>query len=190
MSQAAAALLLLCLTSCSRAPAPPEARPLAAKTRAAQARAPGSSPGAERDGSAAFPGLDADGCAADFVAGANLEASLTALARSCASGMHPLPPERAGASLRAGERGAFDFQVQDATRCVRGLAAFAPTLRSVELELLDAAGRSYARVTRDSAFALIGAHGPVCLPAPGRYRVTARAQDGEGSVAVKLYQVE
>jgi hypothetical protein len=180
-------VLLFCVASCSRAPAPPEAHAGAAKTRA---RARASAPGPERHADAPLPALDADGCAADFVGGANPEASLTELARLCAAGMRPLAPKRAGAALRAGERGDFDFEVHDATRCVRGLAAFAPALRGLELELIDTADRSYGRVARDNSFALIGARGPVCLPAAGRYRVTARAEAGEGAVVVELYQVE
>ena len=190
MSRPQAALLLFCLASCSRTPAPPEARALADKTRAPHAQAASASRGAQGDGRAAFPPLDSEGCAADFVSSANPEASLIELARLCASGTRPLTPERAQAALRAGEQAQFDFEVKDATRCVRGLAAFAPALRGVELDLVDAAGRSYAHANRDGAFALIGAHGPVCLPAAGRYRITARAQDGEGVVVVALHQVE
>lgn len=191
MSWPSSALLLVCLASCSRTPAPPEARagstePLAESSASARAQ----SASAEHDALAALPPLDADGCAADFIATSNATKSLGELARVCASGMTALEPALAEATLGAGESREFVFTIADASRCVRALGAFAPELRDLELQLFDVEGNALGRDSRQSSFALIGRDGPVCVKEAGRYRVTARAHAGQGAAAVQLYQVD
>jgi hypothetical protein len=93
------------------------------------------------------------------------------------------------ANLEAGPSREFTFTVSDASRCVRVLAAASAGVHAIELELLDEAGYSYGRNAQNASFALVGAHGPVCVLA-GNYRVMARARAGAGRIAVALYQVE
>ncbi|HEY6556475.1 MAG TPA: hypothetical protein VI072_04350 [Polyangiaceae bacterium] len=188
MSRPSSALLLVCLASCSRPPAPLAGSTEPRSQSSATPRAHSTS--AEHDASAALPALDADGCAADFIATSNATKSLGELARVCARGMTALEPTLPEATLGAGEGREFVFTIADASRCVRALGAFAPELRDLELQLFDVEGASLGRDSRQSSFALIGRGGPVCVKEAGRYRVTARAHAGQGAAAVQLYQVD
>jgi hypothetical protein len=156
----------------------------------ALAAAPARSSGAPSARASALPSLDADGCATDFVPGASAVDSVIALARHCAVGMRALKPAPESAALHAGERREFTFTVDDTSRCVRVLAAFGAALRDVELELLDAEGRAYGRISAQRSFALLGPNGPLCVAQAGTVRVAARAQAGSGQAALQLYQVE
>jgi hypothetical protein len=90
--------------------------------------------------------------------------------------------------LEAGRANEFAFSVQDATGCIRAMAAGSATLREVELEVLDADGNVLGADTLLGSVALANLGGPICLAKPGRYRVVVRAREGQGVVALAVWQ--
>lgn len=104
--------------------------------------------------------------------------------------MQPALDKPLRTELARGKQAALSFKLDDPSKCVRAIAAGGAGVVDLELSLVDDKGQVYGRDALEAPFALVEEGGPVCLPAPGRYRVVVRMRRGAGHVAVQIYRAK
>jgi hypothetical protein len=183
-----APLALLC-TGCNHcAPGRPPRRQGAALAGRADAAA---GPDAARDaGSESLPPLMRDGCWSGLAPAADAPALLSALARRCAAGMQPVFSAPRAVTLENGRSRELSFSVDDPSKCLRAAAVSSEHASRLELRLLDASGREFARALGDGQFSLLMPRGPVCVDGRGTYRVVVSARGKSVAALVQVWRAE
>jgi len=182
-----ASSLAFLLGACS----PPPLSPSPSKPSESTAPQPSATPSASAHEPAPLPPEPLpDGCATAVPAGLAPVARLGVLAEACARGMRPLVPAPRVATLSAGGTLALPFSVADASRCLRAGATSSAGMRQLELELVDSADRVIAADRLLGGVALANREGPICVESAGEYRAVARAVQGNGEVALQVWQAE
>lgn len=125
-------------------------------------------------------------CAGSLPEG-GVRARLDTLVARCAPGTSIAAASLITVSLRAGDRASATLTLEDASRCLRGVAAAAPGVRDLVLRVTPARGAP--ATSRGAREALAGADGPLC-PGAGRHTLEVEVVEGEGEVIAALTVVE
>lgn len=182
----ACSLALACSAQSSQPP------PSAAPARPPPAGASASSPGAASAEPAAElpPAPEPDSCATHVPRDGAADQLLHEVARSCLIDMQPFAPEPLLVNLEAGALKDVPFTVLDPSRCVRAVAAGAKEIKELELTIVDRSDQVLGKDELGGSIALANLDGPICLEGPGQYRAVVRLVDGQGQVAVQVWQAE
>ena len=180
---ALAALLTVC---CSRTPGPAGPGPGAEASSNRQAH-PAPSAAVATSSAEPSPVLE-DGCYSAVDARLGARAKLAALAKHCIAGMAPVLDKPRTFELGEGGKAEAVFAVADPAKCLRAIAAASPSVKELELSILDSQGRSAGEDELRGSFSLVDPHGPICLKLAGSYRAVVRPTSGAGRVAVQLWQ--
>lgn len=79
--------------------------------------------------------------------------------------------------------------VANAGDCYRVVAAGAPGVQALEIDVVDAAGQRIATTTREARWAVLEPNGAFCVPGAGTYRVDVKVARGEGGTAVEVWRL-
>jgi hypothetical protein len=157
-------------------PVPPPAR------QAVPSSAPSASIGAG-------PWVTWEGCAPRLDPSWSALGLLTAFAAECVHGMVPLRAHPEQARLSTGQSLNQAFEIADARGCIRAASAGDA---GVELTVLieEESGRVVDRSPPGRRLTALGAQGPLCLDQPGSYRARATVIQGNGWVALGVWQAQ
>lgn len=123
-----------------------------------------------------------EGCFAEARLDGGAEQLLQQVIRDCRLDPPRIPLEASEFDLTEGEQTELGLSFA-APNCARFVAAGAPTIEELELDLVDSASNPLGRDDLSGNLALLFRHGPICLKAGG-YTLRVRALRGFGQVSL------